>query len=169
MEIKRREKYFSFDATIYREWMKHADVWLKPDDTDGHADSDNTDNGDDGDNGNNGNDKNHVFTFSPRLHQKKAKSENENNEQNDVHSLKGDSNNCIYIEGTSPFHPNPVSYSNPVSPVEGSVCMGDGRIGENEPDKMADSPLIPIQDANSPPLKKKQKCNRVKTGERVKG
>ncbi len=46
--------------------------------------------------------------------------------------------------------------------------MGDGRIGENEPDKMADSPLIPIQDANSPPLKKKQKCNRVKTGERVK-
>jgi hypothetical protein len=47
--------------------------------------------------------------------------------------------------------------------------MGDGRIGENEPDKMADSPLIPIQDANSPPLKKKQKCNRVKTGERVKG
>ena len=46
--------------------------------------------------------------------------------------------------------------------------MGDGRVGENEPDKMADSPLIPIQDANSPPLKKKQKCNRVKTGERVK-
>jgi hypothetical protein len=33
---------------------------------------------------------------------------------------------------------------------------------------MADHPLIPIQSANSPLLKKKQKCNRVKMGEMVK-
>ena len=73
--------------------------------------------------------------FSPRFHLKKAKSENVNDEQNDVHSLKGDSNNSIYIEGTSPFHPNPVSYSNPVSLGEGCVCMGDIEKGENDRSK----------------------------------
>jgi hypothetical protein len=82
--------------------MKQADAWLKPDDTVGHDDSDNTDGGN---SGNSGNDGNHLFTFSPfhsfspRFHLKKAKNENENDEQNNVHSLKGDSNDSIYIGG----------------------------------------------------------------------
>lgn len=71
METKRREKYFSyfsFDAATYRGWMKHANVWLKPDDTDGHADSDNTNEGDDGKDGNHGNDENKEDRNDPFLH-----------------------------------------------------------------------------------------------------
>ena len=48
--------------------MRQADVWLKQDDTDGHADSDNTNEGDDGKDGNHGNDENKEDRNDPFLH-----------------------------------------------------------------------------------------------------
>ncbi len=145
MEIKRREKYFTFDATTYREWMRQSDVWLKPGDMDGHSDGDNTDDGD--------NREDHVFTFSPRFHPKTVKSENVNYEHNDVHSSKEDNNIDICTDITGCFHPNQVSFSDSVSSGAGSGCMDDIGVSENEPDNTTYCPLIPIQETQVPPFR----------------
>ncbi len=117
MEIKRREKYFSFDMAIYREWMRESDVWLEPDDTDGNSDDDNSNDGDDG-----GDD---VFISSSRFRTEKAENENINGGNTDVHSPKEDSSIDICTDSTGCFHTNPVSFDTPVSPMAmgGFVCL----------------------------------------------
>jgi hypothetical protein len=61
-----------------------------------------------------------------------AKSENVNDEQNNVHSLKEVIYNYICTEDTAGFHPNQISFSNSISPVGGSGCVADMGKGENE-------------------------------------
>ncbi len=160
MEIKRREKYFSFDAAMYREWMRQSDVWLEPGDMDGHSDDDNSDDGDDGDD--------HVFIFSPRFRTKKAKNENIKGEHNDVHSPKGDNSIDICTDSKGCFHPIPVSFDTSVFPVAGSGCMFDIGVYENELNKTADHPVILKQTTHHPPFGCTSKCNEMKTGENVK-
>ncbi|MDE4907303.1 hypothetical protein L0665_01535 [Methanogenium marinum] len=46
MEIKKREKYFSFDVGMYRDWTTQSDVWLESDDD--SSDSGDGGSGDDG-------------------------------------------------------------------------------------------------------------------------
>ncbi|GAB7016678.1 hypothetical protein [Methanogenium cariaci] len=144
MEIKRREKYFSFDAAIYREWMRQSDVWLEPD-TDGNSDDENGDDGGDGGDGNDGNDGNDrndggddVFTCSPRFHPNPAISEDIKNEHNSVHSRKGDNSIDICTDSEGCFHSHRVSFNHAVSSVAGSGRMGDTGASENEPNKTAD-------------------------------
>ena len=158
--LKRREHYFSFDVTTYREWMRQSDVWLKPGDMDGQSDGDNTDDGDDGED--------HVFTFSPRFHSKTAKSENVNDEHNDIHSSKEDNTTDICTESKGCFHPNQVSFDDSVSSGAGSGCMCDTGVSENEPDNTTDCPSIPIQKTHDTLSRCKSKCKRVKTSENVK-
>ncbi|MDE4907745.1 hypothetical protein L0665_03850 [Methanogenium marinum] len=160
MEIKRREKYFSFDVAIYRDWMRQSDVWLEPDDTDGNSDDDNRDDGDD-----RGDD---VFIFSSRFRTEKAKNEKINGGDTDVHSSKRDSSIDICTDSTGCFHTNPVSFDNPVSPVSGSGCVSDIGGDENEPDKTAYSQAIPEKTMHLHLFGCKSNCKEMKTVEKMK-
>jgi ribosomal protein L40E len=137
IEIKRREKYFSFDVGIYREWMRQSDVWLKPDDTNGNAEDGNKDDGDDGEDDD--------FISSSHFRTETAKNENVNGVHNGAHSLKEDSSIDICTDSTGCFYPNAVSFDTPCPPVDGSGSMSDIDENENEPDIPAVHPKIPEQ------------------------
>ena len=134
MEIRRHERYFSLDAAIYREWSAQADVWLMADVQDG-CDDDDRDGGEPGcgggidEGGYKGGDDTHkegekgkdVCTFAPRLQPKTGESANVKNEQITVCLCKGDISREICTKNSTRLHPNPLSFSHPISCANGDV------------------------------------------------
>ncbi len=189
MEIKRRVHYYSFDVSIYREWMVQSDVWLEPDDTDddsddaghggddesadtGHGSADKSadagQQGSDDDTGHEGDEGGEDdCTFAPRLHPDMAKSAKINNTQNDVCSGKEGTTIDRCTEGMLCLHRDSLSFRNPVSPMGGCGVLSDREMGANEFTKSQKSAPIADSGKNCANYSCTPGCKDKKTGAHV--
>ena len=134
-----------------------SDVWLEPDDTD-DGDDDNRFGCDGGED---------VCTFAPDLHQNPAQSENVKKEQIDLHCCTGDSSRDRCTESMAKLHPNSITYSNPVPPVNGNVCLSVRGASATVPNKKDDCGPIGNSGAKCSSNGCKYGCHSEKTGVNV--